>query len=66
MSFQEFGCSVSIIEPAYVSTAIFGKITKLIEEDIKVDKDLIDTYGYYYREEKRAKNRRSVSGGGGG
>jgi len=54
-----FNVSVSIVQPAFTKSAIFGKITKVIDQDISPE--IRALYGYHYREEKRAANRKRVS-----
>lgn len=58
---NDFGVSVSLIVPAYVNTAIFGKVTQSIDENVEMSKEIMDTYGYFFRPEKRAKDKKSVT-----
>lgn len=56
----DFGVSVSIVIPAYVNTAIFGKVTESINKDVELSPAIMDVYGYFFRPEKRRKDRAQV------
>ncbi|TFJ86156.1 hypothetical protein NSK_002364 [Nannochloropsis salina CCMP1776] len=56
----DFDCSVSIVQPAYVNTAIFKKVTQSIDTKVEVSPEIMSTYGYFFRTEKRIKDRAAV------
>lgn len=55
-----FGCSVSIVQPAFVNTAIFGKVTESINNQVEHSPEIMSLYGYFFRPDKRRKDRAQV------
>lgn len=51
-----FGCSVSVVQPAFVNTAIFGKVTESINTQVEASPEIMSVYGYFFRPEKRRKD----------
>lgn len=55
-----FGCSVSIVQPAFVNTAIFGKVTESINTHVEASEEIMSVYGYFFRPDKRRKDLKQV------
>ena len=62
LELSNFGVSVSIVEPAYVKTEIFGKVQQEIDE-LKSN-ELMGLYGsLYYRPDQAEKKGKQIEGG---
>lgn len=57
----EHEVSVSLLEPAYVSSTIFQKVAKEIDEEIEVSEEIMQLYGWFFRPVKRAKDKQNIA-----
>jgi NAD(P)-dependent dehydrogenase (short-subunit alcohol dehydrogenase family) len=62
LELANFGVSVSVVEPAYVKTEIFGKVQQDIDE--MKSAELMGLYGsLYYRPDQAEKKQKQIEGG---
>lgn len=62
LELANFGVSVSIVEPAYVKTEIFGKVQQ--DVDGMKSAELLELYGpLYYRPDQAEKKQKQIEGG---